>query len=88
MNNVELPKKGDFYVGDEGQPVLIMEVLTHGPLGVLICLEPRERSRAIAGWGPANGKDFHLVKDHRGYWTKQQREGKCPILKKLGLLDL
>ena len=79
---MELPKKGDFYSTDEGQPLLIMEVTTLGRLGVVICVDPKTRGREIGKWGDlGNDGYFHLVKDHRGYWTRQQREGKCPIFK-------
>lgn len=82
---MELPKKGDFYWSDEGLPILIMEVRTmsEGEIGVLDCLDPMERLPCVAAWGFACDKDYHLVKDHRGYWTKQIKEGKCPILKQI-----
>jgi hypothetical protein len=85
---MELPKKGDIYLCEMlEQPLLIMEVTTLGPLGVAICIDPTTRQRELGKWGNRRvgdpGKYYHLVKDHRGYWTQQAKEGKCPILKQI-----
>ena len=85
---MELPKKGDIYLCDyEKEPLLIMEVTTLGPMGVAICRNPKTRERELGKWGHSRVGDpssyYHLVKDHRGYWTRQVKEGKCPILKQI-----
>lgn len=83
----------------KGEPLVILNVKApydtkqSATLEVASVKDPHNKARV--GWGLRSGlvnhpptHNHHLVKEHNGYWTRQIKEGKCLIHRKLGLLDL
>lgn len=93
---MELPKKGDFFASwsilDQKEKVEVIVGYHRRGSGIqLRIITPEDPTQVYAGasvgyehldWDK-KGVFYHLVKDHRGYWTKKEQWGECPVCKEL-----